>query len=129
MKFLQKPRNDSAKALNILYYSYEIGVSMATVLTQFEPCFYKFQSRLLEVEKAHPKLKIERTKKEYISKMDGKKRFYLMYRVVSPKPYLLNLYNLVNEKGLEGSVSDKSKIVPANSEENLLQANLEYEAK
>ena len=108
MSNLQRPKNDWAKAIYILYDSFMAGVSMAKVLTKYEPCFYKFQTRLLEIERCHPKLKISRVSIPYKSRMDGKNRHYTQYTQLSPKPYVLNLYNLINEKGLVDSVTENS---------------------
>ena len=109
MPHLQKPKNDWAKCLYILYDSFLSGVSMAKVLTRYEPCFYKFNTRLLEIEDAHPKLKISKTTVPYKSKIDGKGRHYTHYTILSPQPYLRNLYKKINEKGLVGSISENSK--------------------
>ena len=109
MRLLQKPNNGWAKALFILYDSYLGGVSMAKILTQYDPTFYKFQTRLLEVEKSHPKLKVSRTSIPYVSRMDGKNKHYTQYTLISPDYYVRNLYNLINEKGLVDSISEKSK--------------------
>jgi len=106
---LQKPKNSWSKALFILYDSFMGGVSMAKILTQYDHTFYKFQTRLLEIEEAHPKLKISRTSIPYVSKIDEKHKHYTQYTCISPSPYVRNLYNLINEKGLVGSISEKSK--------------------
>lgn len=112
---LSKPKNNWAKALFILYDSIE-GVSMAIILTRYDSTFYKFQSRLLEIEKEHPKLNIGRESIPYVSRIDGKHKVYTKYTLLSPRPYLINLYNLINERGLLGSVSETSKIVPIKKE-------------
>lgn len=98
---IEKPKNDWAKTIYILLLNYMAGVSMAKVLTNHEPCFYKFQTRLLEVEKAHPKLKLIRTPKTYKSKMDGKTRSYTQYTLLSVRPYCVNLYLKLNRQGLK----------------------------
>ena len=104
---LERPKNDWAKALYILHLNYMAGVSMAKVLTHHEPCFYKFQTRLGDVERIHPKLSVSRTTIPYKSKMDGKQKHYTQYTLLSPPYYFNNLYNLINEKGLVGSDSSK----------------------
>lgn len=108
MTNLARPRNDWAKALYILNLNYLAGVSMAKVLTHHEPCFYKFQTRLGDVERLHPKLQISRTTIPYKSKIDGKSKSYTQYTLLSPKYYFVNLYNLINEKGLVGYGKKKS---------------------
>lgn len=97
-----KIKNDWAKATYILYLNHLAGVSMAKVLTHHEPSFYKFNTRLGEVEKAHPKLKVARTRIKYTSKMDGKRKSYIQYTPLSPLPYLLNLTKKLNEEGFKG---------------------------
>lgn len=101
MTTLNKPKNDWAKAIYILYDAWYGGVSMAKILTQYDSTFYKFQTRLGEVEKAHPKLQISRVEVPYESKIDGKKKHYIQYTPISPRPYVINLYNIVNKQGLK----------------------------
>lgn len=113
MRLLQKPKNSWSKALFILYDSYLSGVSMAKILTQYDPTFYKFQTRLLEIEDAHPKLKVIRTDVPFKSKINDEPGYYTQYTLLSPDYYVRNLYNLINEKGLVGSISKTSKNVPA----------------
>ncbi len=108
MTQLEKPKNQWAKALYILYDSWYAGVSMANILTQYDHTFYKFQSRLGELEKAHAKLKVSRVSIPYVSKIDSKSKHYTQYTLISPKPYIVNLYNLINEKGLVNSISESS---------------------
>lgn len=109
MQRLQRPKNDWAKALYILNLNYYAGVSMAKVLTHHEPCFYKFNTRLGDIERLHPKLKVSRTTIPYDSKIDGKKRHYTQYTLLSPGYYFRNLYNRINEHGLEGYTPKKEK--------------------
>jgi hypothetical protein len=111
MSHLQKPKNSWSKALFILYDSFMGGVSMAKILTQYDSTFYKFQTRLLEIEDAHPKLKVSRVSIPYVSRIDGKNKHYIQYTLLSPPIYVRNLYNLINEKGLVGSISENSKKV------------------
>ena len=106
---LQKPKNGWAKALFILYDCYYQGVSMSKILTQYDPTFYKFQTRLLEIEDAHPKLKVSRADIPFKSKLNDEPGYYTQYTLLSPEYYVRNLYNLINEKGLVGSISEKSK--------------------
>lgn len=101
MSKLQRPKNDNAKAIYILIQNHIAGVSMAKVLTHYDQTFYKFQTRLLEVEKIHPKLKVAHTQIPYESKLDGKKKHYTQYTPLSPYPYLVNLYNKINTEGLK----------------------------
>lgn len=109
MQRLQRPKNDWCKALYILNLNYLAGVSMAKVLTHHEPCFYKFNTRLGDIEKLHPKLKILRKVISYKSKMDGKTKHYTQYELFSNGRYFRNLYNRINEHGLEGYTPKKEK--------------------
>ena len=111
MSNLDKPKNGWAKALFILYDSFMGGTNMAKVLTRYDPTFYKFQTRLLEIEKAHPKLNISKVPIPFKSKLSGESGYFFQYTALCPRPYLLNLYNLINKKGLTHSVTEKSKIV------------------
>lgn len=108
MSNLNRPKNDWAKALYILNLNYLAGVSMAKVLTHHEPCFYKFQTRLSDIQALHPKLLISKVRIPYKSKMDGKPKSYIQYTLLSPAYYFKNLYTLINEKGLVGYGKKKS---------------------
>ena len=101
MSTLQNPRNDWAKALFILIQNNIAGISMAKVLTHYDQTFYKFQTRIGDIEREHPKLKISHTMIPYTSKVDGKKKHYTQYTPISPYPYLINLYNSLNNNGLK----------------------------
>lgn len=105
MSSLQKPKNDYAKALYILMDNYMGGVSMAKVLNSYDYTFYKFQTRLAEVEREHPKLKISRTMIPYVSRLDSKKKKFMQYTIISPKPYVSNLYNKLNNEGFKGKTN------------------------
>lgn len=106
MNILQKPVNDWARTLWILHHSYMGGVSMATVLTRHIPNFYKFQTRLLEIEKAHPKLKISRTQIPFKNTKMNKSGYFTQYTPLSPDQYIVNLYNQINNNGLKGSIKN-----------------------
>lgn len=101
MATLQKPKNDYAKCLWILNQSYMGGVNMTKVLTHFEPTFWKFQSRLSDLIKDHPKLKIQKTAVPFKSKITGKSGYTTWYTPLCPPKYLINLYNLINKEGLK----------------------------
>ena len=96
---LPKPKHDCAKALYILNLNYLGGVSMAKVLNH-EPNFYKFQTRLSDIQRWHKKLNIAKTTIPYKSKIDGKSKHYKHYTVISPKQYFHNLYLKLNDLGL-----------------------------
>lgn len=94
---LPKPKNQFAQALLLLIEKGNMG---ATMLDACQDRFHKFQTRLLEVEREHPKLKIRRLK------MTTKNRYghpctYTNYKAISPYPYLKNLYEKLNRKGLK----------------------------
>lgn len=100
MSKLQRPKNDWCRVLYILHDNYMAGVSMAKVLNVL-PHFYKFQTRLLEIEKLHPKLKISRTHIPFKNARLNKSGYFTQYVALCPPKYLVNLYNLINENGLK----------------------------
>jgi len=101
MSKLQPPKNDWSRCLLILHMNYMAGVSMAKVLNTL-PHFYKFQTRLLEIEKAHPKLKVSRTQVPFKNARLNKSGYFTTYTLLSPPAYVINLYNLLNKEGLKG---------------------------
>ena len=101
-------KNDWAKAIYILYLNKMSGISMAKVLSNHEPSFYKWQTRFSEVERANPKLRISRTRVHYKSKMDGKSKNYIKYTPLSPDPYILKLINELNE-GFKSKTNSPNK--------------------
>lgn len=101
---LEKPNNDYARVMHILIDSYIAGVSMAKVLNNYAPNFYKFQTRLSDIQKAHPKLKISKTAISFKNNKLNKNGYYFQYTPLSPMPYMKNLYNLLNREGLKGKL-------------------------
>jgi hypothetical protein len=101
MSRLEAPKNDYARTMFILIDSYIAGVSMAKVLNNYAPNFYKFQTRLGDIERAHPKLKISRTSHPFTNARLNKKGHFTVYTPLSPMPYMKNLYNLLNREGLK----------------------------
>ena len=94
---LDKPKNQYALCVFLLLEQGNAGVTMKDACKDL---FYKFQSRLGEVEQAHPKLAIRRLN------MTTKNRFghtctFKNYKSVAPKPYLIHLFNLLNRQGLK----------------------------
>lgn len=94
---LEKPRNQYAQAVRLLI---ECGGAGATMVDAMKDYFHKFQTRLLEVEKVHPKIQVRRLP------MTTKNRFghsctYTNYKSVAPKQYLIHLFNLLNRQGLK----------------------------
>lgn len=94
---LEKPKNQFAQAVLLLIECGGKGVTMKDACKDY---FYKFCTRLGEVEKAHPKLQVRRLN------MTTKNRFghtctFKNYKSVAPKPYLIHLFNLLNREGLK----------------------------
>lgn len=94
---LEKPKNQYSLVVKLLMEHGSRGVTMVDAMKDY---FHKFQSRLGEVEKAHPKLAVRRLQ------MTTKNRFghnctYMNYKSVAPKPYLIHLFNLLNRQGLK----------------------------
>ncbi len=91
---LDKPKNQHSLAVRLLIENHSKGVTM---LDAIKDSFYKFNTRLAEVEKEHPKLKIIRLR------MTTKNRFghscsYFNYKSVAPYQYLIHLYNKLNRE-------------------------------
>lgn len=91
---LGKPRNQHAQVVHLLIENKNKGVTMADACKDF---FYKFGTRLGEIEKEHPKLQIRRLR------MTTKNRFghactYVNYKSVAPYQYLIHLYNKLNKE-------------------------------
>lgn len=99
MSKLQPPKNDWCRCLLILHMNYMAGVSMAKVLNTL-PHFYKFQTRLLEIEKLHPKLKVSRTQVAFKNAKLNKSGYFTVYKPLNARQYMINLYNLLNKEGL-----------------------------
>lgn len=106
MPNLERPVNDYARVMHILIDSYIAGVSMAKVLNNYAPNFYKFQTRLSDIQRAHPKLKISKTAIPFKNSKLNKNGYFYQYTPLSSMPYMKHLYNLLNKEGLR---SKKSK--------------------
>lgn len=94
---LDKPKNQYSLVLKLLL---EYGNSGVTMLDAVKDHFWKFNTRLGEIERLHPKLQIRRIN------MTTKNRFghsctFKNYKSVAPKPYLIHLFNLLNREGLK----------------------------
>src|SRR6478752_3712525 len=105
MSNLERPKNQWAEALWILNDNFMGGVSMVKVLSNYNPFFYKFQSRLNEVIKEHPKLTISKVTLTHKTRTTGKTVHYTHYTPICPKPYLINLYNQINKEGFGGKTN------------------------
>lgn len=103
MSKLQPPKNDWCRCLLILHMNYMAGVSMAKVLNTL-PHFYKFQTRLLEIEKMHPKLKVSRTQVAFKNAKLNKSGYFTVYKPLNARQYMINLYNKINENGLKRTI-------------------------
>ena len=101
MSKLSKPVNDWAKCLWILHDNYMGGVNMAKVLTKYDNTFYKWQTRLSDIMKEHPKLKVSKVPIPFSNKITGKTGYFYQYTLLSPTPYVKNLYNKINQNGLK----------------------------
>lgn len=94
---MQKVNNQYALVIKLLMENKNSGVTMVTAMKDF---FHKFGTRLAEIEKVHPKLKIRRLP------ITTKNRFnhsctYTNYKSLAPMPYLKNLLNYLNKNGLK----------------------------
>lgn len=96
-QMLDKPKNQYAQAVLLLIEYGNAGVTMLDAMKDF---FHKFNTRLGDVERLHPKLQVRRIN------MTRKNRFghsctFKNYKSVAPKPYLIHLFNLLNREGLK----------------------------
>jgi len=94
---LEQVNNQYALVVKLLIENKGRGVTMVTAMKDY---FHKFQTRLLEIEKLHPKLKIRRLP------ITTTNRFkhtctYTNYKSLAPLPYLRNLFTLLNKNGLK----------------------------
>lgn len=94
---LDKPKNQYSMVIKLLL---EYGSSGVTMLDAVKDYFWKFNTRLGEIERLHPKLQIRRIN------MTTKNRFghsctFKNYKSVAPKQYQIHLYNLLNREGLK----------------------------
>jgi len=92
-----KINNQYALVVKLLIENKGRGVTMVTAMKDY---FHKFGTRLAEIEKLHPKLKIRRLP------VTTKNRFnhvctYTNYKSLAPMPYLKNLLAYLNKNGLK----------------------------
>jgi len=97
MRKLEKTNNQYAMVLRLLIENKSVGVTMVTAMQDF---FHKYQTRQLEIEKLHPKLKIRRLPIVKKNRFGHACRF-INYKSMAPVSYLYNLYNLLNKNGLK----------------------------
>ncbi len=101
---LQKPKNQYALTLRLLIQNKSTGVTMKQCCAVL---LYKFQTRLLEIEKSldrhgkprHLSMKIRRlpmTKKNQF----GHSMTFTNYKSLAPTSYLIALHNKLNKHGL-----------------------------
>ena len=98
---LDKPKNQWAKVVKILLLEYDKGVSMAKVLTKYYREFYKFSTRLCDIERNEKDFMVSKETKTY-KDADGKTSHYTQYNPVNTKKYLKELYIKLNKDGLVG---------------------------
>lgn len=96
MSNLSKPVNNWALSVWYLIQHYSTGMSMQQPVKDH---FYKWQSRILEVEKGRKdKLKIRRFPMTAKNR-HGHNMTYTHYKSLAPKDYLINLYEKLNRLG------------------------------
>lgn len=106
---LEKPTNQWAKALYILIDSYTGGVNMLSVLNDYDRNFWKFQTRVSDLLKWHPKLQIAKSSIPFHSKLSDTGGYYTHYTIISNKEHCINLYNKINKLGLYRSHKPKEE--------------------
>lgn len=90
MKKLEKTNNQWALAVRLLIEYYSKGVTMRDAINEH---FYKFQSRLCEVERGREnKMKIKREKILFKNRFNHS-GWILNYRSTANIGYLINLHN------------------------------------
>lgn len=90
-------KNQYSMVVRLLLENYSNGVTM---LIAMQDHFHKFQSRLGEVEKLHPKLQVRRLNMTTTNRF-GHFCTFKNYKSLAPKPYLIHLANLLNREGLK----------------------------
>lgn len=98
---LDKPKNQWAKVIKILFLEHDKGVSMAKVLTKYYREFYKFSTRLCDIERNEKEFIVSKTTVSY-KDADGKPSHYTMYNPLNTKKQLKELYIKLNKDGLVG---------------------------
>jgi len=94
---LAPPKNQWALCVWLLI---ERGSTGVTMLDAMRDHFHKFQSRLGEVEKAHPKIQVRRLNMTTTNRF-GHSCTFKNYKSIAPKPYLIHLFNMLNRQGLK----------------------------
>lgn len=97
MPKLQEPKNQFSLVVWLLATQGSAGVTMVDASKLF---FHKYQTRQLEVEKAHPKLKIRRLKVTRKNKF-GHSCTFTNYKSMASWTYLCNLVSYLNKNGLK----------------------------
>ena len=102
---LQSPKNQYALCIRLLLDHKQTGVTMTHCCNVF---FYKFQSRLGEIERSIGSNGKPRRLSMKIRRLPvtAKNRFgnamtYTEYKSLAPVTYLKNLYNKLNKEGLK----------------------------
>lgn len=94
----EKPKNQWALVVYLLLENKLTGLTMKTACADI---FYKFQTRLGEVEKGRKdKLKVRRLRMKKKNRF-GHNMTYINYKSLAPKPYLRNLIAKLNRQGLK----------------------------
>lgn len=106
---LEKPiKNDWAKVLYILNDNFLGGINMLGVLTKYDQSFWKFSTRIGEVIKEFPELKIQCTKVPFKSKLTGKSGYTTFYTPMCTPHLLSKVYNQINKNGLKKQNNESS---------------------
>lgn len=91
---VQQPNNQWSQAIYILYENYSKGVTMKDLCRDY---FYKFQTRLLEVEKPRKnKLMIVRLRMKGTNRF-GRPTSWINYKSLAHRAYLINLIAKLNK--------------------------------
>jgi hypothetical protein len=103
-----KPKNQWAKAVKILYLQGKKGASMKDVLLKYYPFFYKFSVRVGDIEANQTNFKINREIVPFTD-ADGVSGYFTKYTCTNSKIYLKMLFEKLNKKGLVGYSKNRGK--------------------
>jgi hypothetical protein len=98
---LDKPKNQWAKVIKILLIEYVSGTNMAAVLNNHYKNFYKFSTRLGDIERNEKDFIVNKTTVAYTD-IDGKPSHYTQYNPLNTRQQLTELYEKLNKDGLVG---------------------------
>lgn len=98
---LDKPKNQWAKVIKILWLEHGLGTSMADVLNKHYKNFYKFSTRLCDIDRNESSFKVSKETRTY-DDIDGNPSHYTQYLPLNSRAELEALFEKLNKDGLVG---------------------------